>query len=365
MAQDYYHILGVSKGASPDEIKRAYRKLAHEYHPDKAGGNEAKFKEINEAYQILSDSTKRTQYDQFGSTFATNGGAAAGQGFGGFPFSAQGGSPPTGEAGAFGEGFNFGNFDDLSDIFSTFFGGQRTGGRRARRRTVPEITLDLNLEEAAFGGEKAITLEHDVVCTRCKGTGAEPGAKKIRCATCQGKGEVRRTESTPFGSFSSVSECPTCHGEGSRPEKVCSTCQGRGETRSRKTITINIPPGIDNGQTIKVSGRDGRDELYVTIRVRSHPKFRRDESNLYTEEAVSLADAVLGSSLTISTLKGSVKLKIPPGTQPETTFRIRGEGVPMLHHESVRGDLLVKVHVAIPERLTPEQRNLFAKLGKM
>lgn len=354
MAQDYYHILGVSKGASPDEIKRAYRKLAHEYHPDKAGGSEVKFKEINEAYQILSDAGKRAQYDQFGSTFATNGGAAAGQGFGGSPF---------GDFSSFRT--DFGNFDDLSDIFSTFFGGQRTGGRRARRRTVPEIMLDLTLEEAAFGGEKAITLEHDAVCERCKGTGGEPGAKKVRCVTCQGRGEVRRTQATPFGSFSSVNECPTCHGEGSRPEKICSTCQGRGEVRARKTITVNIPPGIDNGQTIKVSGRDGRDELYVTIRVRPHPKFRRDESDLHTEEAVSLADAVLGSILAIPTLKGNVKLKIPPGTQPETTFRIRGEGVPILHHEGVRGDLLVKVHVAIPERLTPEQRSLFAKLGKM
>jgi molecular chaperone DnaJ len=351
MSRDYYDILGVSKNASQDEIKRAFRKLAHQYHPDKATGDAEKFKEINKAYQTLSDEKKRSQYDQFGhSAYEQMGGASGGQGSGFSGFS--------GFAGA--QGFNF---NDLGDIFGQAFGfgGERTERRGSKRGQHIEMDLTLTFEEAAFGVEKIINPYKVVVCGDCEGTGAQKGSKLVKCGNCQGAGQIKTVQQTILGSFQAVRNCARCDGEGRVPEKVCGTCAGSGVDKKAKRIEVKIPAGIDNGEVLRVSGegevvKGGRaGDLYLHIRVKPHVKFERDGFDVHSEEEISFSRAALGAKIEISTLDGAVTLKIPAGTQPGTIFRLKGKGI--FHLRSTgRGDHFVTIKVKVPTKLTRQQK---------
>ncbi|HRY82928.1 MAG TPA: molecular chaperone DnaJ [Candidatus Moranbacteria bacterium] len=371
MANDYYNILGVSKGASDDEIKRAYRKLAHKHHPDKAGGDEKKFKEINEAYQVLSDKTKRQQYDQFGRTFDGSGGFS-GQGgqAGGFDFSgfsAGGGS-------AFGG--DFGNFDfggtDFEDIFSNIFGGGDGGrGRRKKRGQDIQVDVEIDFYEMVSGAKRKINLYKSAVCDRCNGTGGEPGANIKTCPTCHGAGQVQKTTRSFFGSFSQVTVCPDCQGEGKTYEKKCTKCGGDGKIKKEQELEINIPAGISNGQTISIQGAGEAGEkgarsgdLYVLIHIKNHNKFTRRDNDILSTEEISFSLATLGGEIEIETIEGKLILKIPSGTQSGETFRIKNKGVPDIHGRG-RGNQLVKIIVRIPKNLSREQKRIIEELEKM
>lgn len=356
MAKDYYDILGVSRNASDDEIKKAYRKLAHKYHPDKSGGDEKKFKEINEAYQVLSDKAKRQQYDQFGRTFEQ---ARAEGGFGGFDFS---GFPGFGEKG-FDFEFGFGGFED---IFSDIFGGAKKR-RKAYGRDI-QVDLEISFEEMVRGTEKEISLYKKVKCEHCRGTGGEPGSKLKTCPTCQGSGRIKTTRRSFFGTFSQVSECPECQGEGQLYEKRCSKCGGEGRIKAEEKIKIKIPAGIQDGQTISLKGQGEAGEkgapagdLYLTIRVHPHAKFSRKGQDILSTEYVPFSTAALGGKVEIDTIEGKKVLKIPAGTQSGETFRIKGKGIPEFQGRGT-GNHLVKVIVKIPKNLSREQKGLIEKL---
>lgn len=365
MAQDYYNTLGVSKGASDDEIKKAYRKLAHKHHPDKAGGDEKKFKEINEAYQVLSDKSKRAQYDQFGQTFNQAGGGG-GQGFGGFDFSgfegfsAQGG--PTG-------GWDFGG-SGFEDIFSDIFGGNFGGGRRTRAKAGRDIQVDAEIDffEMVHGAERNINLYKTVVCENCHGTGGEPDSKEETCPDCNGAGKVKQTSRSFFGVVSQVVICPRCQGKGKTYSKKCHECGGEGRMKADQNIKIKIPAGISDGQTISLSGGGEAGELgaqsgdlLVMVHVKAHPKFKREKNNIISSEEITFSQAVLGDKIEVETINGQVKMKIPAGTQSGDIFRIKGEGVPFLERKG-EGDQLVKIIVKIPKHLSREQKDLIDKL---
>ncbi|MFA6485347.1 MAG: molecular chaperone DnaJ [Parcubacteria group bacterium] len=366
---DYYNILGVSKGSSDDEIKKAYRKLAHKYHPDKAGGDEKKFKEINEAYQVLSDKSKREQYDRFGKTFegggfSAGGGSAYGGDFSGFDFSnfsrQQGG----------GINFEFGG-EDLEDIFSNFFGGGR-GRAQARKKRGQDIQVDVEIDflEMIRGTEREINIRKNTTCDRCAGTGGDPGSEQKTCPVCKGAGRVQKTSRSFLGSFSQVTTCPECQGEGKIWEKKCSKCKGAGRTQENQTIKIKIPAGIENGGVISVSGVGEAGEkgasagdLYINVHVRSHPKFVRHGLDIHSEETISFSLAALGGEISIETVDGQLILKIPAGTQSGEIFRIKEKGVPEVRGRG-RGNQMVKIIVTIPRKLTREQKELIEKLGK-
>jgi molecular chaperone DnaJ len=347
MAKDYYDILGVKKGASAEELQKAYRGLAHKYHPDKSSGDEKKFKEINEAYQVLKDPQKRSQYDQFGQTFDQRGGGGAG--FGGFEdFSSAFG----GQAG----GFNF----DLGDLFGGAFGGGQRGGQSKTGGDI-EVELTIAFRDAAFGVEKKITIDKQVHCDVCKGDGAEPGSAIKTCTTCKGSGTVART--IAFG-IAMQAPCTTCHGAGKMPEKPCKHCKGRGIVRGEKVLTLKIPAGIDDGQSMRVSGEGQAGEhgarpgdLYVRIQVVPDPVFKRKGFDVYTSAEVSFAQAALGDKIDVETLDGPVSLKITEGTQSGTQFRLRDHGVPHLQGKG-RGDQYVQVIVKTPTQLSRKQRKL-------
>ena len=349
MAKDYYKILGVEKGASPEQIKKAFRELAHKHHPDKSGGNEAKFKEINEAYQVLSNPQKRQQYNQFGSDFSQAGG---GQGFGDFANGFRGGN-----AG----GFNFEG--DLGDIFGDLFGmGGRSRSRSAQQAGADiQIGLTITFHDAVFGTEKTFNLEKDQVCHHCQGNGAEPGSKINTCSTCRGTGQV--TQSIGFGiGFPSI--CPDCEGAGKKSEKDCSQCRGKGLVKEVETFKVKIPAGIDNGQSIRLPGKGqagikggGAGDLYLRIKVIPDPKFERDGFDLKSKTEISFTQAALGDKIEIETIDGRVKLKIPEGTQSGKVFRVKGRGVTRLHTRS-RGDQLVEVIVKTPTGLSHKQKKL-------
>ena len=360
MAGDYYNILGIAKGASDDEIKKAYRKLAHKYHPDKSGGDEKKFKEINEAYQVLSDKTKRSQYDQFGRTF--EGGSQSGD-FGGF----SGGGQSSGWD--FGD-FNFGGGNaDFEDIFSNIFGG---GGRRSRKKRGQDIQVDVEIsfKEMVQGAQREVNLYKSVVCDRCQGSGAEPGASQKTCPVCKGSGRVEKVTQSFFGSFSQVSTCPECQGEGRVPEKKCTKCGGDGKTKAEQRIKIRVPAGISDGQTISVrgageAGGKGADsgDLYVIVHVQPHEKFIRKGLDILSTEYMPYSVAVLGGKIEIDTLDGKLILKIPAGTQSGETFRVKDKGIPELQGRKI-GSQLVKVIVQVPKNLTREQKKLVEELGE-
>jgi molecular chaperone DnaJ len=368
MAQDLYSTLGVSKTATPEEIKKAYRRLAHEHHPDKGKGDPEKFKQINEAYQVLSDPDKRSQYDQFGSAYRNApGGGPGGQGFGGFEGF---------DFGNFAQGFGFGQggqqaggFDDAYDIFSDIFGGGRRATNRQRGIDL-EMDLNLSFQEAVFGAEKEIKLEKNDRCPTCSGSGAEPGSKVSTCPKCHGQGQIRTTRRTILGNMATVAQCDQCSGTGKVPDVACRECKGSGQLRRSKTIKVNIPAGVDDGSRVRVSGEGemgyrgtGAGDLYLRLHVTGHATLKRDGTNIYSESPVSFYQAALGTSVDVETLDGNVNLKVPAGTQSGKVFRLKGKGVPVVGSSS-RGDHFVTVHVITPTKLTKKEKELFKKLAE-
>lgn len=348
--QDYYEVLGVSKSASADEIKKAFRKAAIKHHPDKEGGDEAKFKEVNEAYEVLKDQQKRQRYDQFG--HAGVGGASGG---GGNPFGGFGGQGQNVH-------FDFGD-GGLGDIFGQFFGGFGGGQQGPRRGRDVETSVSLSFEDAIFGLEKKISINMDDECSHCKGSTVEPGHDMKTCPACQGAGQQVRMMNTMFGQIQQAVTCETCRGRGKVPEKVCTVCHGKGTQRKEQDITIKIPAGIDDGATIRLRERgeaigDGaRGDLYVHIRVKADKKFTREGDLILSEEHISMIDASLGTEIDVETVDGTVRMKIPAGTQSGTDFKLSGHGVPHLNKEK-RGAHIVQIIVDIPTKLSKKQREL-------
>jgi len=357
MAKDYYDILGVSKTATKDEIKKAFRKKAHEFHPDKSTGDEKKFKEASEAYQVLSNDQKRSQYDRFGQSF--NGAGAGGQGFAGFEDAFR-----RGGGGSSRVDFDFG---DLGDIFGDFFGGgsRQSGGRASTRGRDIQVHVRVSFREAIFGGEKEIALERNSVCGACGGKGAEKGSKVIKCIRCGGSGQI--VKSVGFGmGFSST--CPECRGMGEKYEKDCRECRGTGVKKEKKTLRVKIPAGIDSGQTIRLSGEgeaglygSPAGDLFITVAVDDDPNFIRKGYDIHTKESISFSQAALGDKISIETLDGSIKLKVPEGTQSGTKIRLRGRGVPHLGGRA-RGDHVVEAQIETPKRLTRKQKKILQDL---
>lgn len=352
--RDYYEVLGVDKAASDDEIKKAFRKLAVKYHPDKEGGDEAKFKEANEAYEVLKDKQKRQRYDQFG--HAGVGGASGGGAYGG-------GNPFEGFGGFNGQNVHF-DFGDggLGDIFGQFFGGGQTSRGPRRGRDV-ETQITLTFEEAVFGVEREIEITLDDECTHCKGTTVEPGHSMKTCETCKGAGQQTRVMNTMFGAIQQAVVCETCQGRGKVPEKVCTVCHGKGTERRKQSITIKIPAGIDDGATIRLKERGEamangpKGDLYVHMRVKAHKKFTREGDLILSEEHISMVDAALGIEIQVETVDGTVKMKVPAGTQSGTDFKLSGHGVPHLRSDR-RGAHIVSIVVDTPTKLSKKQREL-------
>lgn len=348
--RDYYEILGISKNASADEIKKAFRKAAIQHHPDKEGGDEAKFKEINEAYEVLKDAQKRQRYDQFG-----HAGVGGNGGGGGNPFEGFGGQGQNVH-------FDFGD-GGLGDIFGSFFGGGQQRGQGPRRGRDVETSIELTFEEAVFGAEKTIRLTLDDECSHCKGSTVEPGYSLKTCDTCKGAGQQMRVMNTIFGAIQQAVTCPTCSGRGKVPEKVCSVCRGSGTERKKSDITLKVPAGIDDGATIRLQergeaiGQGTRGDLYVHIRVKPHKKFTREGTIILSEEHVGMVDAALGTEITVDTVDGPVRMKVPAGTQSGTDFKLSSHGVPHLRSES-RGPHIVSIIVDTPTKLTKKQKEL-------
>lgn len=347
--RDYYEVLGVAKDASADEIKKAFRRLAVQYHPDKQGGDETKFKEINEAYEVLKDQQKRQRYDQFG--HAGVGGAGGGGGYSGNPFEGFGGSSQSFE-------FNFGD-GGLGDIFGNFFGGQRE--QRQARGSDVATEIELSFEESVFGAEKELVLTLEDVCDHCKGSMTEPGYELKTCPTCKGSGQQVRIMNTMFGAIQQATVCSSCKGRGKVPEKDCSVCKSRGTKRAKQTITLKVPAGIDDGATIRLRDRGeaiangAKGDLYVNIRVRPHRKFTREGDLILSDEHVAMVDAALGTEIDVETVDGVVRMKVPAGTQSGTDFKLSGHGVPHLRNPR-RGDHIVTIHVDTPTKLTKKQK---------
>lgn len=356
MARDYYEILGVPKNATDEDIKKAFRKLAIKYHPDKNPGDknaEEKFKEINEAYQVLSDPQKRAQYDQFGTADFNGQG-----GFGGFNTSGFGGF----------EGF--GGFSDIfGDIFGDVFGGGRKYKSGPQRGADLEYTLELTFEEAAFGVKKDIEIYRYETCSKCHGTGAKPGTSPKTCPKCNGTGQVKTQRNTPFGSFVSVTTCDRCYGEGRVIETPCPECNGKGKVRKKKIISINIPAGVDTGNTLPLRGegepgvRGGaHGDLFINIKVRPHKIFKREGFDIICDVPISFIKASLGGEITVPTLEGNIKYTISEGTQPGTIIKLKGKGITRIRGGG-RGDLYANIKVEIPKKLTEKQRELLQKLS--
>ncbi|WP_010247851.1 molecular chaperone DnaJ [Acetivibrio cellulolyticus] len=356
--RDYYEVLGVDKSASDADIKKAYRKMAKQYHPDMNPGNkeaEAKFKEANEAYEVLSDSQKRAQYDQFGHA--------------GF------------EQGGFGGGFNgdFGDFGGFGDIFETIFGGSGFGGRSSstKARRGPQkgadlkTSVDISFEEAAFGVEKEISINRMEVCEKCEGSGAKPGTQPSTCQHCNGTGQIQYKQRTPFGQFVNIKTCDVCHGEGKVITSPCEACNGKGRIRKPKKMKVNIPAGIDDGQTISLRGEGepgskggpGGD-LYISIRVKPHAIFQRQGNDVVCEMPITFVQAALGTELEVPTLDGKVKYTVPEGTQTGSVFRLKGKGIPFLRGNG-RGDQYVKVQVEVPTKLNDKQKSILKDFAEL
>uniref|UniRef100_UPI002FE1FF81 molecular chaperone DnaJ n=1 Tax=Dysosmobacter welbionis TaxID=2093857 RepID=UPI002FE1FF81 len=355
--RDYYEVLGVSRGASEDEIKKAYKKMARKYHPDLNPGvktAEEKFKEVNEAYEVLSDADKKARYDQYG----------------------HAGVDPNFGAGGFGGGFD-GSFDfgDLGDIFGSFFGGGFGGGRRTnpnapQRGESIRMSIAISFEEAAFGCEKAVTVERYETCDTCHGNGCAPGTSPEVCPDCHGTGTVQVRRQTPMGVFATSSPCPKCGGKGRIIHQPCKDCRGSGMVRKKKTIQASIPAGIDNGQTISIRGQGnaGKNggpagDLLITITVRPHELFRREGTSVLCEAPITFTQAVLGAELEIPTIDGKVKYTLPEGTQSGTTFRLKGKGIPSINGRG-RGDQYVTVYIETPKNLNKEQKEALKKFAE-
>ena len=351
--RDYYEVLGVGKSASDDELKKAFRKKAIEHHPDK-GGDEAKFKEVNEAYEVLKDSKKRQRYDQFG--HAGVGSSAASDGAGGNPF---------GGAGGFGgQNINI-DFDDLGlgDIFGSFFGGGGSHRQQKARGHDVQTQLDLTFEQAVFGTEVDLDLNLNDKCEHCKGTTVEPGHEMKTCPTCDGAGQTVRVMRTVLGNIQQAAVCDTCKWRGKIPEKVCTVCHGSGVKRSNQQIKLKVPAGIDDGATIRLSGHGEaiangpKGDLYVAIRVKAHKKFTREGDLILSEQEIDMVDAALGTEIEVDTVDGAVTMKIPAGTQSGTDFKLSGHGVPHLRSKN-RGAHIVTIIVNTPTKLSKKQQEL-------
>ncbi|MDO8511783.1 MAG: molecular chaperone DnaJ [bacterium] len=366
MSKDYYKILGVNKNSSEDEIKRAYRKKAHEHHPDK-GGDQEKFKELNEAYQVLGNAEKKQQYDQYGQTFEDAGrnGDGGASGFGGNPFG--------------GQGFDV-NFEDLGgfgDIFSQFFGGgggrNRSSARERNRGSDLQIDMLISFKEMVFGVKREVSLNRNRTCQHCKGNLAEPGTKIVTCSTCKGSGVVRQQVRTILGTMVQEAECSDCHGEGKKAEAKCRECHGEGRTRQLETLVIKIPAGIENGTRIRITGEGDAPrfggsvgDLYIAVSVKEDRQFARQGFNIHTETHIPFAIAVLGGEINVETVDGEFGLVIPKGTQPGAEFRMPEKGI---KHGAVdrRGDQILKVVVDVPKKISKRQEELlreFEEVGK-
>lgn len=353
--RNYYEILGIEKTASKDEVKKAFHKLAHKYHPDKKGGDAAKFKEVSEAYSVLSDDKKRAEYDSYGRVFSGGGGQQGGSPFEGFDFSNFTGN---GNFEGF-EGVNFG------DIFSDFFGGGRPGVRRGRDIS---IDLEVSFAEAVFGVERKVLLTKTSTCDTCSGSGGKPGSGTKQCETCNGKGQIHETRKSFFGSVSTTRVCEVCAGSGKIPKEKCTTCSGRGVIRREEEIVIAVPAGIDDGEMIRLTGLGeaiqggATGDLYVKIHVKKHPTFRKEGSNLIMDLSIKLSDAVLGAEYKIQTLDGDISVKVPEAVAFGEILRVRGKGVPF--EKGKRGDLLIRISITLPGKLSKRAREQFEHLKK-
>lgn len=349
--KNYYDVLGVAKTASEEEIKTAFRKLAHKYHPDKKGGDEVKFKEVSEAYAVLSDKKKRAEYDTYGKTFA--GGGPQG-GFGGFDFSNFQGFQGFGQAGV--------EFD-LGDIFGEFFGASSRTQSRGR-----DISIDIELpfREAIFGTERRVLIAKTSICETCAGAGAKAGSKMVTCASCNGKGEIRETRNSFFGSISTSRTCPKCRGRGEVPESPCPACRGEGVVKREEEIHVVVPPGVEDGEMIRMPKRGeavaggATGDLYVKLHVRSDREYVREGNNLVMNLPIKMTDALLGGEYRIRTLDGEEPITIPAGVVHGGVIRVRGKGVP--YGRGNRGDLLVRVGIEFPKKLSRSARELVEKL---
>ncbi|MDO4719474.1 MAG: molecular chaperone DnaJ [Peptostreptococcaceae bacterium] len=355
--RDYYEVLGVAKDATEQELKKAYRKMAMKYHPDKNQGDkesEEKFKEVNEAYEVLSDPEKRKTYDQFG-----HAGFAGGFGQGGF----SGG---------------FGGFEDIFDAFGDIFGGGFGGGfsSRGSRRAGPRkgadvrIRMEIKFEEAAFGVEKEISIQQEQECHTCHGSGAKDGTSAKTCPTCQGTGEARQQVRTPFGTMMNVGICPSCKGEGRIIEEKCTVCYGQGKVKKPRKILVKIPQGVEEGTIVRLSGEGQlgskggpRGDLQVILTVKPHPLFKREGNTVYMDMPITFVQAALGDEVEVPTLDGKVKYKIPEGTQTGTAFKLRGKGIPYLR-SAHRGDQIVRVMVEVPKKLSDKQKDILKEFAK-
>ncbi len=350
MAKDYYETLGVEKSASKDEIKKAFRKLAGQFHPDKQTGDEAKFKEISEAYAVLSDEKKRAEYDAYGNSYS--GGGGGGQGFGGFNWAdfqqAAGGQG----------GFEF----DLGDMFGDMFGGGRS--RQNRGRDI-SIDIELSFEEAVFGTTRKVLITKNSTCDTCSGNGAKPGTSMVSCETCNGQGRVREVRQTFMGQVQTVRECNVCNGRGQVPKERCGNCAGAGIARKQEEIEVKIPAGIQDGEMIRMTARGEAipsgtaGDLYIKIHVKKHAQIRREGTTLYSDLRLKLTDALLGTSYKVATLDGGVEIKIPAGIKHGELLRIKNKGVPS---QGSRGDFMVKVHIDLPQKLSRKARKLVEEL---
>lgn len=362
MSKDYYKILGLDKSASQEDVKKAFRKKAHEYHPDKKTGNEAKFKEVNEAYQVLGDANKRSQYDKFGSTFEH---AQSGGGFSGF----NGFRDFSGYT----NGFNV-NMEDLGDIFGGIgdifgFGGRGQRSSGSRRGADIQAVINISFTEAVFGTEKEIELVKAVKCPTCQGNGAEPGTKIETCSECGGKGQVAKVQRTILGNMRVNAVCPSCQGEGKTYAKKCSTCAGSGISRGSVKIKVKIPAGIDNSENIRLTGQGeagqsgaSSGDLYIRVQVAPDKRFERDGVNIRSEQNISFSQAVLGDKIDIETVEGPVSLKIPVGTQSGTVFKLRSRGVVNLRGRG-KGDHFVTINIKTPTNLNRKQKAMVKELN--
>ncbi|KKQ18888.1 MAG: Chaperone protein DnaJ [Parcubacteria group bacterium GW2011_GWC1_36_9] len=357
MAKDYYETLGVNKGASKDEIKKAFYKLAHKYHPDKKEGNEARFKQVNEAYQVLSDDAKRSKYDQYGSGFES----AQQGGFGGFS-----GTDFSGGFQGANVDFDFGN---LNDIFSDFFGGGMSGGRRETRRGRDISTeIQISFYDSIFGTNRKVLITKTSNCLACHGSGAKTGSKMETCKICNGQGKIRESKRTIFGNIANTKICEVCLGTGEVPKEICETCKGKEVLRREEEVSIVIPAGIRDGEMIRMTGygeaisKGTTGDLYIKINVASHNVFKRDGNDLVMSLNLKLSDALLGMEYPLRTLDGEIKVTIPEGVAINEILRVRGKGVPISKNK--RGDLLIKLNIKLPGKLSRKSREIVEELKK-